>query len=284
MNIRIRFDGNRTPCALQISVCRYVRKDVTLDLISQVHSIEKEHAAALDTLFGEYDIVLEEGIWLGDPDDKGVSQVNPSLLIASMKIGMYPISEFDFPSGEGINADLSVSSLREGINFDGTDSEFIAMLASFDSEISSLEVEAFAFPTNKELFESDFCCPLHIRRALARAVVSESLQKPEEESFVDQVLVRKRNLHAIEVVEQQIEGGKRKLALHFGVLHYVDFCQRLSDAGFIEVESERRWFDVWDLSRDGHSSKAIFEHTVRRAMKNYLPEECATFVDEIDFL
>jgi hypothetical protein len=59
-------------------------------------------------------------------------------------------------------------------------------------------------------------------------------------------LISDRNKRALDVLRQQTDGGKKKLAIFYGAGHMPDMEKRLhDDFGLRKVET--RWLKAWDL-------------------------------------
>ena len=56
-----------------------------------------------------------------------------------------------------------------------------------------------------------------------------------------------RNEHAMKVLAEQIEKGRKKLAIFYGAGHMPDFEKRLLEQGFKPVGEE--WQTAWDIRR-----------------------------------
>jgi hypothetical protein len=58
-----------------------------------------------------------------------------------------------------------------------------------------------------------------------------------------------RNDACIEVLQQQIAAGKKRIAIFYGSAHMPDFERRLLD-NFGMQRHSIRWFDAWDLTSE----------------------------------
>ncbi len=59
-------------------------------------------------------------------------------------------------------------------------------------------------------------------------------------------LISGRNQKAVDVLREQIDAGKRKIAIFYGAAHMFDFENRLADQ-FKMKPVETRWFEAWNL-------------------------------------
>jgi len=59
-------------------------------------------------------------------------------------------------------------------------------------------------------------------------------------------LITERNKRALQVLRQQLDQGKRKLAIFYGARHLTDMHRRL-EKEFHLVPVETTWIDAWNL-------------------------------------
>ena len=68
------------------------------------------------------------------------------------------------------------------------------------------------------------------------------------------VLVGERNVAALEVMEEQIAAGKKKLGLFYGAAHLPDFDRRLREEyGFVRTGTG--WLTAWDIDKAAAEAK-----------------------------
>jgi triphosphoribosyl-dephospho-CoA synthetase len=60
-------------------------------------------------------------------------------------------------------------------------------------------------------------------------------------------LIGERNRVALEVMDQQIAAGKKRLAIFYGAAHLADMEERLLKQGYKRVKVE--WLKAWDLPK-----------------------------------
>ena len=61
------------------------------------------------------------------------------------------------------------------------------------------------------------------------------------------VLLEGRNERALEVLQEQVQAGKRNLAIYYGAAHLPHMERRLMQLGYTKVA--QRWLVAWDLKR-----------------------------------
>ena len=109
------------------------------------------------------------------------------------------------------------------------------------SPVSTFEAEMIA-----ALFASDR--DLRLKRLLAQQLVNTDLgalwQGPDGSTIITE-----RNKRALEVLQRELQSGKKRIAVFYGAGHTPDLHQRLvKDFGLKPVRT--RWLTAWNLMAD----------------------------------
>lgn len=247
---------------LQTSIRTFSRGSQTVDLVAAVHLAGPDYYRQLNQSFQDYDAVLFEMILDttgADPDAplkpapaQMVEADNPlsatQKVLGDMLELEFQMERIDYSPDNLVHADLTLAEFHR------------AMAANQESPISMLlkiftsKVEQTEDPQEQALLqEVDFLRvllrgPTHRERQILRQVFAASIV---EMSFVDTMedsaLLRSRNRKAIEVLEQRLEDGDRRLAVFYGAAHMQELENILiSELGF-EL-SRQRWLPAWNLS------------------------------------
>lgn len=62
-------------------------------------------------------------------------------------------------------------------------------------------------------------------------------------------LIRGRNVKAFNVMREEIQAGKKKIAVFYGAGHLPDMAERL-EKDFSLKETTTEWLPAWDLQRN----------------------------------
>lgn len=238
--------------ALQVALARYGdEQGRTVDLVSAVHVADRDYFADLQRRFDSYDRVLYELV--GDPDGEGersagVGMGLVSLLQGGMKdaLGLaFQLDELDYDRDHFVHADMTSAEFADSMktreeSWFGTFMQLWAASTVAQSR-SSKPPEAALL---RVLLADD-------RQATLKRVMAESLVEQQQvleilASEDGSVLITERNRKALSVLDRELEGGARRLAIFYGAGHMPDFHRRLvADHGF-EFRSVE-WLDAWNL-------------------------------------
>lgn len=267
--VRIARDEAERPLAMQTAIARYVPADgspsgLQVDLVSAIHIADAAYYAALNERFQDYDAVLYELVAEAGtrvPEGGGGPNLNPvSLLQTGMQRMLklsYQLEEIDYSRENFVHADMSpeqfAASMRERNESPLT--MFFRMLGH------SLAKQSEAGPRGPSDAE--------VLSALLKPNNSLPLKRLLAEQFEDMesmlgalsgpdgsTIITERNAVALATLRQQIEAGRRKLAIFYGGGHMPDMHQRLlADFGLKHQTSE--WLTAWDLADpQPHSGEA----------------------------
>jgi hypothetical protein len=254
----LRFDSDR-PGEGQVSTAlrTYRRGDgVQVDLVSVVHVGDRAYYEELQQILDGYDALLYEMI--RDPEVRPGARVDTSNPLSQLQMGMKSILSLEFQleairydRPNFVHADLDPDTFfrlqaEQGESLFGL--MFRAMLEEHARQAGDPQATLSGFQLLMALFSPD-------RAHALKLVLGQQMDQMESLLVgIDQgqdgqgsVLVSGRNEHAIRVLEQQIEKGKRNLGIFYGAGHMPDFQRRLEAMGF-EAKDER-WLVAWDIRR-----------------------------------
>ena len=256
--MRIRRDNRRKPVAFESSVTRYLGlKDgetVTVDLIGVVHIGEQEYYDKLNELFENYDSVLyelvaPEGTVVEKNQDPRES-MNP---IAAMQVMMqtalgleFQLQHIDYKADNFRHADMSPDEFLESMKDNDESFTKIAfkaigqsMAQSSRGTTSNLDLLRVALAKDKEI---------QMRRLFAKQMMDMEGGMAIFEGRDGSTIINHRNGKALEVMRDEIENGKRRIAIFYGAGHLPDFERRLMST-YQMKRGGQFWLKAWKLKR-----------------------------------
>ncbi|NBB93123.1 MAG: hypothetical protein GVY32_08150 [Gammaproteobacteria bacterium] len=239
------------PDALQVAVAAYRDgQGRRVDLVGAVHVADRAYFHALQDRFDDYESVLYELV--GDPEGSerpaGVGLNLVGLLQGGMKdaLGLaFQLEEIDYGRPNFVHADMTATEFSEAMKqreetWLGTFMELYAASAVAQSSASQSPEAALL----EVLFASDR--REAFKRMMARSLVDQQQVLEVLGGEEGSTLITERNRKALSVLERELDGGARHLALFYGAGHLPDFHRRLvGELGF-ELESVE-WLDAWVL-------------------------------------
>ncbi len=202
---------------------------------------------------------------------------------------MHQIDVVDYSPSNLIHSDLSPEEMAERMKERGDTANSMivdvllhmfqkAQQAKPESDVAKSEVEAAVdeLSTRRPAPQlglsvlTDENGIMQIRRALASVLTASGQLESALPPSVHKLLVTDRNDRAMEVLRQQIQDGKQRIALFSGAGHMADFEQRLKNELGMERESIS-WRTAWDL-RDGAVEGALLETILEKALQDTLKD------------
>lgn len=275
--IRLVRDKKGTPRSMDTAIVTYVpegedREGLTVDLIGAVHVGERSYYEQLNSEFEKYDALLYE---LVAPDDDNVPQAGEGSSnahpIGLLQNGMKDMLELEhqlalvkYDRPNFVHADMSPEEFAETMaNRDESLTKlFFRLMGQGIAQQSkqqarsgrSAEADMMAALFSKER-------PVMLKRVMAEQfgdleTAMAGLDGPEGSTIITE-----RNKVALEVLQEQIAAGKKKIGIFYGAGHLNDMEERL-EADFHFKRGDTRWLTAWDLrtkkqqARDEKESQA----------------------------
>ncbi|MEM6575835.1 MAG: hypothetical protein AAF736_16290 [Pseudomonadota bacterium] len=250
------------PASLQVSVVRFVPQGgyaktpgLTVDLVSAVHVADVSYYEALNELLDDYDAVLYElvapegtRIPAGGPEREG-----PGGIASRLQLGMkdlldlsFQLEEVDYTGEHFVHADLSPKQFSESMENRG-ESFFQLLLKAWMTALAAPQQATVVSDVEllTALFSSDRTRKL--KTVMARQFDQmDSMMALLDGGEKGSTLITVRNERALEVLREQLDEGRKRVAIFYGAGHMPDFAQRLATDFSLRPES-RSWLDAWDL-------------------------------------
>lgn len=261
--VRLVRDAQNRPETLDTAIVHYAvdgadANAVTVDLIGAIHIGDAAYYQQLNREFQKYDVVLyelvaPEGRNVPQPDDAPSGSVI-SMLQNGMKdlLGLeFQLKEIDYRVGNMVHADMSPDQFAESMKKRGESiGSIIARMIGY--ELSKRSKSSNDMDILMALFDKNQAM------ALKRALASQFTDSEEAMLAIDgpsgSTLISGRNEKAMEVLKQQIDAGKKKIAIFYGAAHMPDFEKRLlAEHSMKPVET--RWVVAWDMKEPNAAPK-----------------------------
>ncbi len=244
---------------MQVAVGAYRNDEtgVTVDLLSTVHIGDTPFFRQLAKRVVAYDAVLFELVGhRGEPAvEEGVNDQQKRIAADMSLENQGPHMNYDRPTFVHADLDLEDIERREvaahgtfkGALGDGpalstaTGTRDTAGVRSVYDDIQAAKAVAKTNPKERTRL---------MRRAYSRLLAATAEPAPGSTYPADmEVLVGDRDQHVMDVLAQQAEQGKRKVAILFGAAHMVDLEHRLLTHGY--ARTSLTWVTAWTVAPDG---------------------------------
>jgi hypothetical protein len=265
--MRIQRDAVDEPTSLDTAVVRYVPATgvggLTVDLVGVVHVGDKAYYEKLNKLFDQYDVVLYELVApSGSRPPKG-GQRDPGNPLALLQLVMQGVLDLesqmehiDYTKKNFVHADLSFDDLGKAMRERGETGLTLALNILADvlrQQNLAKQKPAKAAPGKPQgppddIFATllDPQAPVKLKFMLAQQF--EDLGNPAAGlgQALNTLLISDRNAAAMKVLHQEVDKGKKKIAIFYGAAHMPDFEKRLQAELGLKRDSEK-WLIAWDL-------------------------------------
>jgi len=258
--IRISKTAGNKAKSLETSVVRFEGMPGTayegrsVDLFGVVHIGQKEYYDEIDRLLATYDVVLYElvapdGTRIRPEDLKGRRS-----LLASMQTGMkdmlnleYQLEHIDYMAKNFRHADMSPEEFVADMDSRGDGLWKMAArmmgagLASQQAGDGSAGLLIALMSDNRAML---------MKQAFAKQLVDIDVATAGlDDASGENTLIKGRNRKAFEVLKEELDAGKKTVAVFYGAGHLDDMAKRL-EADFGMRPKSTKWLQAWDLQRN----------------------------------
>ncbi len=258
--LRISKNDDQSPRALETAIVRFVGTEgskhagKTVDLVGVVHIGQLEYYKDLKERLAKYDTVLYE---LVAPDG---TRIRPEdledrrSLLASMQTGMkdmlnleYQLEHIDYLAKNFRHADMSPDEFMEDMKSRGDDlwKMFARMMGAGLATQAATGGDAGMLMA---LLSADRS--MKLKQVMARQLADVDLVTAGmDDASGSNTLIKGRNRKAFEVLQAELESGKRSVAVFYGAGHLSDMAKRL-EKDFGMKATTTTWLTAWDLQRN----------------------------------
>jgi hypothetical protein len=260
--VRVAEDNQDQPLALQLAIASYVPRTsaagTRVDLISTIHIGDREYYAALNDRFRNYDALLYELI---APKDAVISRQesersgvisNTQIIMKNMLQLSFQLDEIDYGASNFVHADLTPTELSQSMDERG-ESLYVYFWRLFYASIDQYAKDPLGLNDIRMLsamLSTDSDNTLKIMLAYEMTNLDTLREILGEDA--DSAVIGARNQRAIDVLQSQLDGGAKRVAIFFGVAHMPDMEQRLINQLDL-IYLDTTWIDAWRL--DTHTDK-----------------------------
>jgi len=257
--LRIERDDDGEPTALQTAIVRYQPKDgeagPVVDLVGAIHVADRQYYENLNKEFKNYDVLLYELVAPEKAVPKRGQGGRSTHAVGAMQNGMKDMLELehqlgwiDYQQKNFVHADMTPEQFSKSMSDRGE--SFLQMFFRMMGHSIAMQSKQQAQGKNTDiqllaaLFAKDRA--LRLKRVMADQFQDMEMMMVGFSGPDGSTLITERNKVALEVLQAQLDGGKKKLAIFYGAGHMKDMDERLQkDFGLEPVET--RWITAWDL-------------------------------------
>lgn len=291
--IRLEKDRDGEPLELQTAVTRFAapgEDGVTVDLVGVVHIGDAAYYKQLNRTFRKYDAVLYE---LVAPPEKAVPQPgagadNPLRMVQKLMESVvdleHQLDVVDYTRPNVVHADLSPREMQEAMAERGEDAVTLTLGIAADM-LRQRNIEARRATSDDDYADPQPFADIDPERILFDEYGATKLKRVFARQFasmgsrdgtglgrtIKTILVDDRNAAAMQVLNQEIAKGRKRLAIFYGAAHMPDFEERLTaDLGL--VRRETTWLPAWDLTLQRKAPvegvvESVIEELIRSALE-----------------
>lgn len=297
--LRVQTDEYREPTALQTATTRYILKDdegktqLEVFLEGIVHIADASYYRAFTKRLRHYDCVLFEMVRppgtevSQEPEAKdekksgGAGLLRMFQQLSASSVGLsYQTEELNYDVDTFVHSDLSPAEIAERLAERGEDGVTMLsdLLMQLTRQMTSGSKEAVEDEPSDQVVErldlsilTDANGTTKIRRLLATHLGESDLSSALPSSL-HRILIVDRNDRAMEVFQEELDKGKRRIAFLWGAGHMADFERRLVLEYGME-KAEVNWRNAWDLREgavDGAPLEGLLDSVFRDSFKENL--------------
>lgn len=263
--VRLLTDKEGEPLAMETAIVRYVPAkaikkgksaedyDQYVDLVGAVHIGDKRYYRDLNRRFKQYDAVLYELVapqGTKVPRGRGTSNSHP---LGALQNGMksmleveHQLEQIDYTGDNMVHADLSPDEFLQSMTNkeEGFAQMYFRLLGASMAQQSQANASNSDFDFMSAMFAEDR--PRQLKLAMAKQFEGMETLMTGFSGPDGSTLITERNKRALEVMEEQLEAGEKKLAIFYGAGHLSEMHDQLEkdfDMKPVSVE----WVEAWDL-------------------------------------
>ena len=253
---RVLEDDQQQPLALQLAITSYAPRNgdrsVRVDLVGAIHIGDQTYYSDLNERFKSYDALLYELI---APKDAVITRDDsePKSIISSTQVTMknllslsFQLDEIDYGAANFVHADLSPKELSQSMDERG-ESLYVYFWRLFYASVNQYGKDPLGLNDMQKLsamMSSDSDNSMKVM--LAYEMVDLDTLRDILGNDADSAVIGARNQRAVDVLEETLQSGKKRVAIFYGVAHMPDMEDRIIDQLDL-VYLDTTWVDAWRL-------------------------------------
>jgi hypothetical protein len=264
--VRVLRDDRKDPIALQTSIVRYVpagdeNAGITVDLIGAVHVGDKKYYDELNQVFTEYDALLYELVAPeGTRIPKGGARGGGLNPVSGMQRGMQSMLELefqldcvDYTKDNFVHADMAPEQFAQSMK--DKNESMLAILFRMMGQGAKVQGSKGGSSDAEMLFAMFSKDRAHrLKQAMAGQLENIDGQMAVLEGQNGSTIISERNKKAMQVLQREIDAGKKKLGIFYGAGHLPDMHKRLVEDFGLKKDSER-WLTAWSMEKPAKNKK-----------------------------
>ncbi len=219
-------------------------------LVGAIHIGEASYYKTLNEKFTHFDVVLFEMV--GDGDPRPASAKESSGIVGSFQrlsakaMGLdFQIGSINYKAENFVHGDMTAKEFKEAMKKrgDGVLVWYVRSMGYGNAQRSDTSLDDLQNYL-KLLVSSDKSKAL--RRLSAEGMADIQSTTVPVEGKNGSTLIRDRNAKALKVLREQLDSGKKNVAIFYGAAHLPDFAQRLQEDFGMKPE-KIEWIPCWKL-------------------------------------
>lgn len=265
--LRVLRDDRKDPIALQTSIVRYVpagedNAGLTVDLIGAVHVGDKKYYDELNEAFTHYEALLYELVAPeGTKIPKGGVRGGGANPVSGMQRGMQSMLELefqldcvDYTKDNFIHADMSPEEFAQSMK--DKNESMLGILFRMMGQSAKVQGNKGGTSDAEMLFAMFSKDRAHrLKQAMASQFENLDGQMAVLEGKDGSTIITERNKKALQVLQREVDAGKKKLGIFYGAGHLPDMHKRLVEDFGLKKESER-WLTAWTMEKPAKKKPA----------------------------
>jgi hypothetical protein len=258
--LRVKESDDKKPLALQTAIVRYRGKAGSkyagriVDLVGVVHIGQRDYYSDLNKRLAGYDSVLYELVAPDGTRIKPEDLEKRRSILASMQTGMkdmlnleYQLELIDYMAENFRHADMSPDEFVEDLERRG-DSVWKMVARMMGAGLASSASTGGDAGMIFALLSNDRSKKM--KQTMARQLVDiELVTAGIDDANGENTLIKGRNGKAFQILKEELDAGKEKIAVFYGAGHLPDMVERLENEFDMKVR-KTTWLDAWDLTRN----------------------------------
>lgn len=258
--MRILRNDDEEPVAMQTSIVPFQKQggaaqsDITVDLIGAVHVGDKGYYRKLNRAFTKYDALLYElvapknaNVPVGGKSQHPVGQMQTGL--KTMLDLAYQLEEINYRKRNFVHADMSPTEF-DRVMGERNESWLTMMLKMTGAAMATQGANGKS--SDADLFFALFADrserALRLKRVMATQFGDLEGVMGVLEGEKGSTIIGMRNKKALDVLEEEIGKGKKRIGIFYGAGHFPDMEERMAKRFEMKPDTNKiKWLTAWDM-------------------------------------